>query len=93
MILSSVEKIAFDIGFDIGMSNDEVQADLLNGFCKAISNSTQIHDRETQLCYIANKLDGRSMAVIKTLHEFIILKEENNNQRINNNANTSIQKQ
>ena len=77
MILSSIEKMANGIGYDIGMSNDEVQGNLLNGFFKALSNSIQGHDRDTQLCYLADRLDGRASKIIKALNEFIELKEEN----------------
>ena len=77
MILSSIEKMAYGIGYDIGMSNDEVQGNLLNGFCKAFSNSMQSYDRDTQLCYLTDRLDGRSSEIIKTLIELIELKEAN----------------
>jgi hypothetical protein len=39
MIKSSIEKISESIGFDIGMSDDVTQANLINGFCRALSNS------------------------------------------------------
>ena len=77
MIKSSIEKMAHDIGYDIGISNDETQANLLNGFSKALRNSMQSHDLDTQLCYIVDKLDNNSCEVIKALNEFIILKESN----------------
>ena len=76
MILSSIEKMAKDIGFDIGASNDQIQADLLNGFCAAIHQTMQQRDRGTQICYIVDKLDPRSFAILKEIYEFIKIKEE-----------------
>jgi hypothetical protein len=76
MIKSSIEKLAGEIGFDIGNSDDTVQADLLNGLCKGLANSMQPHQLETQLCYIVNRLDPKAMEVIKNICEFIKLKEK-----------------
>jgi len=76
MILSSIEKMAKDIGFDIGASNDQIQADLLNGFCAAIHQTMQHQDRGTQICYIVNKLDPRTCTILKEFYEFIKIKEE-----------------
>lgn len=73
MIKTSIEKLAKEIGFDIGCSDDVVQADLLNGFCKGIANSMREQNRETQLCYIADKLDNKTSEVLKALVEFIEL--------------------
>ena len=76
MILSSIEKMAKDIGFDIGASNDQVQADLLNGFCNAIHQTMRAGDRGTQICYIVDKLDPRNFTIMKEFCEFIKMKEE-----------------
>ena len=76
MIKTSIEKMAFDIGYDIGCSDDCVQSDLLNGFCKAIQTSMEHANRETQLCYIADKLTPASHKVIEALNEFIKLNVE-----------------
>lgn len=75
MIKSSVEKMADPIGYDIGMSDDETQSKLLNGFCRALKNSMQNHDLDMQLCSIVEHLDNKSREVIKALNEFVILKE------------------
>jgi len=77
MILNSIEKIAGDIGFDIGMSNDVVQADLLNGISRALTNSMNSSALDMQLCYVSDKLTPNSIKVIKSLYEFIKSKEEN----------------
>jgi len=76
MILTSIEKMSEAIGYDIGNSNDEVQANLLNGFCKAISNSMQENDRSTQCCYIADKLNNTTLKVLDDIVEFIKLKNK-----------------
>jgi len=77
MIKSSIEKLAEEIGYDIGMSDDETQSKLLNGFCKALSNSMRPNSLQMQICYITDKLTSSSREVIKELYEFIILKENN----------------
>ena len=75
MIKSSIEKLASEIGYDIGMSEDVTQANLLNGFCKALSNSMDSINREKQLCYIADKLDDKSENILTEIVEFIKLKK------------------
>jgi len=77
MIKSTVEKMADPIGFEIGTSDDVTQSDLLNGFCKGLSNSMQPHDLENQICHIVEKLDSNSMKVISEISEFIKLKQLN----------------
>jgi hypothetical protein len=72
MIQTSVEKLAEPIGFDIGNSTDVVQADLLNGFCSALS-SLNSNDKSMQLCYIARHLSTKSKNTLKELVEFIKL--------------------
>lgn len=78
MIKSSIEKLSETIGFEIGTSDDETQTKLLNGFCKGLRNSIKEKSSfETQLCYIADKLDKTSEKVLLELVEFIKLKNEN----------------
>jgi len=77
MIKSTVEKMANPIGFEIGTSDDIVQSDLLNGFCKGLSNSMQPSDLSMQICHIVEKLDYNSMKVISEISEFIKLKQIN----------------
>lgn len=76
MIKSSIEKLSETIGFEIGMSDDVTQSNLINGFCKALANSMDERNLETQLCYVADKLDGKSYKVLKTLVGFLELKEK-----------------
>lgn len=78
MIKTSIEKISEDIGYDIGNSDDVVQSNLLNGFCKGLANSMRDSQLETQLCYIADKLDDKTAKILKSLVEFIELKETKN---------------
>ena len=77
MIISAVEKLAESIGYDIGCSDDVTQSVLLNAFFKGVRNSIlEQRNRELQLCYIAEKLSKTSEECIKTLHEFIKIKNE-----------------
>ena len=74
MIKSSIEKIAEDIGFDIGHSDNETQAKLLNGLCKAL-NQIQFSrgsksDLDMQLAYIEGELEQNSRQIIIALAEF-----------------------
>jgi len=74
MIKSTIENMANPIGFEIGTSDDVTQAQLLNGFCKGLSNSMQKHELDMQLVHIVNKLDTKSCEVILNLAEFVKLK-------------------
>ncbi len=76
MIKTTVEKLANPIGFEIGVSDDVTQAELLNGFCKGLSNSMDDSERGTQLCYIVDKLDSKSDKIILELAEFIKIKSK-----------------
>ncbi len=77
MIKSSIEKLSDTIGFEIGTSDDETQAKLLNGFCKGLVNSIpDKNNYETQCCYIADKLDAKTEKVLNDLVEFIKVKNE-----------------
>lgn len=70
MIKTSIEKLADSIGFDIGNSDDVVQSDLLNGFCRALTYLPE--DRVSmQLCYIADKLTPPSKKILIQLAEFL----------------------
>ena len=76
MIKTSIERLSEDIGFDIGTSDDVTQANLLNGFCRGLTNSiADNHKLELQICYIVDKLDTKSHKVIKELAAFVNLKE------------------
>lgn len=76
MIKTSVEKLASEIGYDIGISDDIVQSDLLNGFCKGLANSMNERELNMQLCAIVEKLTPKSMHIIKGLSNFVSLKEK-----------------
>lgn len=76
MIKTSIEKISYGIGYDIGHSDDQVQSDLLNGFSDALCNSIQGHDFNMQLCYIVDKLNPNAVKVIEVLKEFIKMKKD-----------------
>jgi hypothetical protein len=78
MIKSSIEKLSGTIGFEIGTSDDIIQADLINGLCKGLTNSIKEGGKlEMQLCYISEKLNKDSEQILISLVEFIKLKLEN----------------
>jgi len=76
MIKTSIEKLSSGIGFDIAMSDDEVQADLLNGFFEGLSNFMQDQNLQNQLCYITDKLSDKTKKTIGDLMAFIELKDK-----------------
>ena len=76
MIKSSIEKIARDIGFDIGNSDDQVQSDLINGLASGLSKIQNSSDYSMQICYIIEKLTKESFEMIKALYGFVELKEQ-----------------
>lgn len=77
MVKGSIEKLAEEIGFDIGLSDNETQAKLINGLAKGICRSMDDLKRETQICYIVDLLNNSSEEFIEKLQEFIKLKNEN----------------
>lgn len=70
MIKTSIEKISRDIGFDIGNSDDQVQANLLNGLGDAFGNYSH-QNAHTQICYVSDKLNQNAINLIKLLHEYV----------------------
>jgi len=76
MIKTSIEKMADDIGFDIGQSNDETQGKLLNGFCRALHNSMSECDRKMQISYMVQHLEHNAMKILLEISEFVELSEK-----------------
>lgn len=74
MIKSSIEKLAEEIGYDIGMSDDNTQSKLINGLCESLQNSMDGNKLEMQLCYISKLLTKKSEKTLLALVEFIKLK-------------------
>jgi len=79
MIKSSIEKIANEIGFDIGMSDDITQAKLLNGFFDGIGTIKDTRNMDMQLAYIAEHLTKTTENIIVILSEYIQLNQEQRN--------------
>ena len=75
MIKTSIEQLAKPIGFDIAHSDDQVQANLLNGLGKGFKtyNSNELG---TQLAYISNKLTKDAENFILELAEMIKCKNQ-----------------
>ena len=76
MIKSSIEKLANPIGYDIGNSDNVVQADLLNGLAKGLRTIAPDSDYDKQLCYVADELSDSAVKMIETLYEFCQLNKE-----------------
>jgi hypothetical protein len=76
MIKSSIEKLSESIGYDIGMSDDLTQANLLNGLFNAFKNSMNEQQFQMQICYLVDKLNSKSVSCILEMAEFIKLKEQ-----------------
>ena len=76
MIKSTVEQMADPIGFEIGMSDDVIQASLINGLSRAFKNSMQEHQMNNQICAVVQRLDETSMKVILEMAEFIKLRNK-----------------
>lgn len=77
MIKSSVEKLADPIGFEIGSSDDNTQAALLNGFCRGLHNSIlESHRREMQISYLVDHLDSKAEQILLEIADFIKLKQQ-----------------
>lgn len=69
MIKTSIEKLAKEIGFDIGHSDDIVQSDLLNGFCESFCQMNS-RDKNMQICYMSTKLSDKAKKTILEISEF-----------------------
>lgn len=70
MVKSSIEKMSYDIGFDIGNSDDVTQSNLLNGLSMGIVKGCG-DKLDTQLCYIHEHLSKEAKIVIRDLSYFI----------------------
>ena len=75
MIKTSIELLAESIGFDIGNSDDQTQANLINGLARGMANSMDSSHYNMQLAYIIDKLDSKSLRLIKELYGFVQLRE------------------
>jgi hypothetical protein len=75
MIKTSIEKLAESIGFDIANSDDQVQADLLNGFARGLKTLNE-DSLSMQLCYMSDKFSKDTDKLILGLAEFIKLKNK-----------------
>lgn len=76
MIKTSIEKLAKEIGFDIGNSDDIVQSDLINGLSSGLSKINDDNKYDMQVCYITEKLTKESFKLIRALNEFVNIKEQ-----------------
>jgi hypothetical protein len=70
MIKSSIEQLAEPIGFDIANSDDNVQANLINGLGRGFKLYND-QNFNMQLCYLSNKLNKDAEKFILELAEYI----------------------
>ena len=62
--------MSYDIGFDIGNSDDVTQSNLLNGLGKGMVNSCR-DKLDRQLCYVFDKLCPEAKILVRELSYFI----------------------
>ena len=68
---------AIDCGKVFGHAGDGNQADILNAFGIELFIACQgERNFETQCCFISDKLNSGGRRLIKKLHEFIVLREQ-----------------
>ena len=71
-VRSATAQMAKPIGYEIGHTDDVIQADLLNGFFEGLADSMPFESSafDTQVCCISKKLSEKSKRAIARLHEF-----------------------
>ena len=73
MIKTSLELLAEPIGFDIANSDDQVQANLLNGLGRGFKTYND-SNFNMQLCYVSQKLNKETEKFLIELVEYVNLK-------------------
>ena len=69
-VVSSVEKMAEDIGFDIANSDNITQAKLFNGFSKGWRLLMNNNEIDMQICYMVNELEPEAKNILVKIAEF-----------------------
>lgn len=69
-IISSVEKMAEDIGFDIANSDNITQAKLFNGFSKGWRLLMDNNEIDMQICYMVKELTPEAKNTLIKIAEF-----------------------
>ena len=75
MIKSSIELIAENIGFDIANSDDQTQANLLNGLGRGFKTYNECN-LNMQLCYVSQKLKPETEQFLVCLVDYINLRNK-----------------
>lgn len=70
-IISSIEKIAETIGFDIANSDNITQARLFNGFARGWYLSMDEEHQDMQMCYITTELSKEARQFILRLADYV----------------------
>ena len=66
-----------ELGKELAHGDDDEQGCFLNAFARELSVACRDdHKRETQVCYISDKLDTDGKLLVKDLAEFIALREK-----------------
>lgn len=69
-VKTSIELISEQIGFDIAMSDDRVQADLLNGLGRGF-NTFNKQGRDMQISYLIQHLSPQAKELIEELNNYL----------------------
>ena len=75
MIKTSIEKLANEIGFDIANSDDQVQADLINGLGRGFKLYSE-QNFHMQLSYMSQKINKDGEKFILELAEYLKLRSK-----------------
>lgn len=68
-IKRSIEVLSEPIGFDIAMSDDRSQANLINGLARGFKTMDK-HNLDTQICYLVQHLTPEAKALIEKLNDY-----------------------
>jgi hypothetical protein len=66
---TAIDAMANQIGFDIALSTDQAQADLLNGLARGFKSMERTGNAGMQLHYAASKFTPEALAFLEELGE------------------------
>lgn len=69
---TALERMSDAVGFDYGMHNSKVQADLLNGFTRGLMSMpfSDAGGADSQMCYIVDDLTPEARKTLVRLAQF-----------------------
>lgn len=74
-VTTSIERLANDIGFDIGLASDTSQADLINGMARGFK-TFRGSQSSMQMAYMVDKLDKDAEEFVRALAGAVEAKTE-----------------